>query len=438
MALARLSREIEHTEKDHECTFNAFALGLCQRKMLMQIERAMLAMNMPPDQRFAGFIRRVSKLLDIECSWSAVKANLIALRNQDKIRLQNVMAPILREMSIKLARKHADKDYHKSQTIIYLMSSFNDYRREYNHKKQVTKNEDVFSRHPFIVQKFREVCLTGLDKIKQLKIIDNWWFEQGYDIFLNEMSKPRCWAGDIELARLARYFGIVLDVVRGDFVFNIFGDFGNFPHLHDHIAPNIPEKYKGEIIDCLYDRDIIKRDYHAAMSSEGVDFSVPDFFTISKRLAAIPMYKEVNDFVNDHCMNLKGIAVPPNWSLACKLQLIQRNVIGRKFRSNEYFFDVDAGQAIMRIEPIRCYQEVIEICRAHYRIRPYMVLHNHSGPHWENTLEKLSAEEEASRAALYRSGLFMLQTPEEVLRSTLFATGIGKYLLQEGNMQKKT
>jgi hypothetical protein len=391
MALARLNRTAEHTEGAGNCAFNAFALGLCTPQVFSQIERSVEAAKNNMDQRFAGFIRRVSEVLRVERNWVSVKTALLNLSSKEKVKLQSVLAPILRELSISIALNPADDIFHRGQTVVHLMSVFRDYRRKFC-GKEAKQTDDVFSRHPFITRKFRKVCQETPDKIDQQKIIDNWWWHEGYPEFLQEMSKDGKWAGDLELARLARYFGVVLDVVRNDLVFNIYGHYGSFPFLHGHVAQQIPEKFKREIIDCLYDRDIIKRDLALAMNDHGIDFNVPEFNIITKRLNKISSFGEVHAFITDNCLNLKGLLVP-KWYRNCMDELIQRNVIGRSMHSPDYFFVVDASLALDRIDAIPYYNEVIKICREYYEVHPQLVLQNIQGEHWESTVKLQTCEE---------------------------------------------
>ena len=404
MALARLNRVTEATEGAGNCAFNAFALGFCDARVLAQVERAVKASGTTPDARFKRFIQHVASALSVECRWSAVASALLTLRDEDKVKLQSVLAPILRDMSINLALKAADGLFHFQQTLEPFMSAYSDYTCGRN--GGALARDDIFLRHDFITKKFREM---------REEEIHVWWRDQGYQQFLQKMRNNGEWAGDLELARLARYFGVVLDVVREDFVFNVYGNYGSFPYLHGGVGDNIPENYKREIMDCLYDRDIIKRNLRLSVNDKGIEFNLPEFAVIASRLSNVPNYEKVNAFVTEHCLALKGTHVPKAWHRRCREELIQRNVIGRDpDNSKQYVFTMNANQAMMCLGAVPYYDAVMNICRQHYEVHPLLVLHNKDGHHWENTLALPTPEE----AFLRRIGFFGPEASQRLMQDS--------------------
>jgi hypothetical protein len=402
MALARLKRQPEKTVGKGNCAFNAFALALCDKYVFLQIEQSIRAAGKDPDVRFAGFIRQVAERLKITNDWQSVKTALLQLRADNPVELQAVLAPILRERSMIIALDPIEYVRHIDQTYQPLISAFDDFRLRYS-GNDIVNNDDIFSRHRFIQDKFDDVCRVESDDVLQYKIVDNWWWKEGYKTFIKEMSQDGAWAGDLELARLACYFDVVLKVVRDDFEHTIHGNYGSFPLLHGE--RDMEDDVIGDIMLCLYNRDIIARKQRDARHDSSYKFSIADFNLLIKRLSKIPDCEKVCSFVESNFHHLKGMEVP-KWTSYCLSELIQRNVIGRGLDGKNYIFSIDAGEALLRINKIPCYQKIIAICRANYKCHPLLVLHN-KGMHWENTVTIIWQEEQLYR----RIGLFLHHPP---------------------------
>lgn len=391
MALARYEREKESTIGQGNCAFNAFTLALCDPSVLSQIERSLHAANEHPDERFNQFIHSASESLRVAANWAAVRKELLRLREVDKHQLQNKIAPILRQLSIDIAVYSPDAVFLKSQTVVQLVSAYSDYQRN-KLGKQVTSTDDIFSRHSYITDKFYEVYYgKEKDKLQRKKIIENWWWNEGYDRFLNEMRSDGVWAGDIELARLAKYFNVVLEVIPDEgFLYNIHGDYGYFPFLDDDIGSMIPRNDRSDIIEMLRSRMIIEHG-HEHVHVSGINFSMANLWSIIRRLEKIPNCKQVMEFISQH-PQLKGVMVPKQWPRACMDELIQRNVIGRHNNGKDYIFSIPANDAMLRINEIPHCRAVSDICQKYFKALPTLVLHK-SPDHWSNTLKIISPEE---------------------------------------------
>lgn len=397
MALARLKRKIEHTEGEGNCAFHAFALALCNRQVFSQIERSVYAAHTEPDVRFAGFIKRVAGKLNVNPRWRSVTRALLALREEDSRELQFILAPILRELSINIARDPADSAYHTLQTVEPMMGAFDAYCRN-------KSDDDIFIKHNFIKMKFDEVSRTEMDEVMREKMLNQWWWSEGYDQFLVEMGKDGQWAGDLELARLARYFNVVVDGVKLEQgVENpvpIYGNYGYFPYLHGAMGSKVTKNQIADVMKCLYDRDILNRE---DSNNKGVAFNVSSLFLLKDRLGKVHAYDEIIEFLM-HQENLKGQPLPKEWTsnLMIIAQLSQRNVIGRAKDGVSYIFSVDVGEAMLRIGEVPCYDVVKQICLESYEEHARLVLYNDRAYHWANTVPEFIPP----KALIGRQGFF--------------------------------
>lgn len=405
MALARLHRQPESTLGNGNCAFNAFALAITDEWVLHRIELSLKRDGLNPDQRFAGFIRRAAAALNVEVNWYSVKSRMLALRANDVISLQKMMAPVFRQMAVKLAVDDVDKIFHYQQTTEPLMSALDDYHR-WSEGLEVKNEDDIFIRHGFIKNKFCQIIKEQNDETYQQKILDNWWWNEGYNAFINEMGRDGVYAGDLELARLARYFNVVLKAVGDQFEHIVYGVNGFFPFLHGDAAKNIPKQNIHDIMDCLYDREILMRDVRTSSNDKSIEFSVDitELDTIARRLRKIPEYERVSEFIGVHMENLKGLAVPAEWPYVCIKELIQRCVISSVKNGGGHVFCMDAPRAVIAIDEVPCRDEIMKICAEHFREHPLLVLYNPetNNPqtkHWENTLPVLSPTEKLKRRA---------------------------------------
>lgn len=394
MALAKYEREKEFTLGQGNCAFNAFTLALCDSAVFSQIERSLSAANENIDARFHQFIFAAAVSLDVDPNWAAVKKELLRLREHDKSTLQYKISPVLRQLTADIAAYSPDAVFIKSGTVSQFVGTYHDYERK-KMGKQVTAQDDMFSRHTFITDKFYEVYYgKEKDKLQRKKIIENWWWNEGYDKFLQEMRKDSVWAGDLELGRLAKYFNVVLEVIPEEgFLYNIYGDYGYFPFLDDKVGREIPKNDRNDVIEILRTRMVVERG-HEHVHEAGINFSVSNLWNIIKRLEKIPNYKQVMEFMTQQSQ-LKGVIVP-QWPRACLDELIQRNVIGRHKNGKDYIFAVDTNEALQRINEIPHIQAVSDICRKYFKALPTLVLHK-SPDHWSNTLKIISPEELAAK-----------------------------------------
>lgn len=234
------SHGIEEAIGDGNCAFNAFILGLTQQSILDRIEKAFIQRNKKLDDELADFIAEVSKQFNTARNWQAAKAKLLALRygsKQDKTDLQTKLAPFMRQMAVTL--HHANPQQFCELTLSPLESAFGDYVFQQYGLDQASVADDVFTKHEFIRSQFKEWYDGVARDLSQEKIVDEnklnaaiekykekliaWWMggEQNYQFFLANMNQHAEWAGDLELAALAKYFHVNVSVHRQSRVYRV-------------------------------------------------------------------------------------------------------------------------------------------------------------------------------------------------------------------------
>lgn len=395
MALARLNRKREETEGKGNCAFNAFALAITDEFVLLQIEQTLRLLRLDINQYFIVFLNAVSLKLGIAANWHTVKAALLDLRTKDKIELQNTLAPVLRRISMDIALNPDPSSYLLHQDRIYqpFLSAFENYR-------QSREKDEFFARHSFIIKKFDEVIACSASMIQQDKMIDQWWWKEGYNKFYEMMRNDGMWAGDVDLQRLADYFQVVLTILRDDEEMGTHGDYGYLPLLEDECV----QKNLNDIYYCLFSRNIITRNQRKENDIILHPFNMDDIKKIIQRLMKVPSYEHVLTFIEAHYDNLKKQLVPASWSKHCIQELIQRNVVGRGADGKSCVFLLDSGSALLEIDEIANYKEVAAACRMHHRARASIVLFNDHSVHWENTQAIMSKDEVWQRRITYAFG----------------------------------
>ncbi len=193
------------SNKGNNCAFNAFLLGLCEPQVLnhLAIEN--------PEQKLAAFIEMLKTALRYslgknlsEFTWEQLKEELIKYKKQHPKTCQEDLGPHLRKLAIDLARKDA---FYPDATWNVLSGAFDMFVQGRE------SGDDIFLRHPFIKQKFIALKSQPNPSIA----LENWWRQEGCKNFLTAMEAkgPNAegyLAGDLELAQLARYFGVNLKI----------------------------------------------------------------------------------------------------------------------------------------------------------------------------------------------------------------------------------
>jgi len=135
-------------------------------------------------------------------------------------------------------------------------------------------------------------------------------------------------------------------------------------------------------------RDIIRPPLRDVRVDNADELYMPNLQRIYRRLEAVPNFKVAKEWIDKYGESLSKSPVPKEWSSACKDELFQRSVI--EYDANKNFrFSVmvlERDRVMAAISAVPCLDAVKEIFKKHYVHRPFMVLCNQSGDHWENTL----------------------------------------------------
>lgn len=416
------SREIklyqEDTVGDGNCAYNAFVLGLCQKSVLEALEQQII-----PDRDLKEFIERAAIVLKTENRWSAVRAKMLELRESNKRELQKALAPIMRYLSIEMAKKDAR---HIEKTIEPLLSVFQ------NHIFQVLNipahgvSDDIFNRHDFINTKLNDLALVSIadlrsdltsfneDEFKRLRALKSrsadetarlramerrladvfnehagelnvWWRADGYQTFLDNMSKDAVWAGDLELAEVAAYFHVNLDITRDQFYHSMHIDHGEFPLL----------TLSNEQVTQLMLRGIIDKPQPGATTAKLLAHTREE---VVAKLSAVPevdtVRAQIVERVEVDGVSLSKKPISAELSDACKQELIARTVIARDKGSDKYYFtDIIVSEANERISAIDDKDGLLALWDANYKDTPTVTLTNPSANHWSNMSVSVVPEE---------------------------------------------
>lgn len=232
--------KIEETIGDDRCAFNAFALAFSNEQLLNQWEEYLKKQKKDPNSLIKDFIDRVAVIFQVEANWLAVKAELLK-RRSNKEELQRLLAPILRGLAVEQAKKD---NFHIERTYIPLPAAFQEFVYNECHIKFSGKKDDIYQSHSRIQQKFLEFyekCFKTNQPLDQQQIdhqikdiqndLQQWWKEEGYAIFLDEMARNSQWAGDLELYQLGVYFNIAIKVLQPDFEHGIYDGDASMPKI---------------------------------------------------------------------------------------------------------------------------------------------------------------------------------------------------------------
>lgn len=394
---------VEPSLPDGNCSFNAFVLGWCRSDVLSHIDH-LKPPKQYPNHLFRDFIKQSAQVLNVGLSWLSVKNKLLILRQMDKVHLQRQMAPVFRHLSVKLARHNP---VFRARTEEHLKSAFLDYILP----AYKSVSDDIFSRHSFIREKFKELNplqtkwfswnwqqapqKTSQEKIAEAnKKLISWWFAEdgGYDYFLKAMEKHGEWAGDIELDLVADFFDVDLDVRRKKFVH----------HIHFN---------RGSIEKKYFDEDqiiqLVRRGIVNPGNPDDIDlrFLPLAMQEVEERLDAVPGCEKLRELIWQHS-SLKGQPVPIVEGAAIK-QLLQRDIIGKQ--GDRYVFSCDQNVAINLIDKFPGKEKMLHLWKEKYiSDKPTIRLENEDATHWDNLLTQLDKENlDRSDVLQYRIALLL-------------------------------
>jgi hypothetical protein len=404
MAKTRVESVLEYAEGDGNCAFNAFILGLSESAVLDHLPN--------PDVRFQEFIQRVQavahpKLLpgitDKSLTWKKLRDLLIHHKSTNGVVLQTELAPIMRKFAVDMLRKNLDAYY--ETTSMPLQDELESYFQimkdrvagrvssKYPINHLTPGMGDIFIRHPFVQEAFLYLwdqyakVENGLQKAKEALLVK--WKLRGVTMFLDGMEKNAVLAGDLELAPLANYFGVNLDVDMGV-------RRGGVRALA--IANRLPESIRlDDNTDFMLTRAVC-----LPLSSRGIidierhlERCSPE--DVEARLGVIPHYAEVAAYISSQ-KPVKNAPVPASWPLECLLELRMRDIITRDRRFAADLSDVPADKkangkenreaALGRIAAFPNAKAIAAAWKA-VSATPRIRLANISAVHWNNIASRI-------------------------------------------------
>lgn len=398
MANAR-TEEVEQSLQDGNCAFNSFALAICNRDTLSKIAQLIYNSGSTPDIAWHQFIKLAAAQLNVAENWVAVKTEMLRLRKDNKAEFQIKLAKALRQLTHDLARTFDCNEYiyYYNKTVDVFQAAY----QEYDPRDKNTK-DDIFCRHKFIKYKFKEFKSNKTD----MNVIMLWWMDEGYAAFLDAMNQDRKHAGDLELARLARYFR--LSLLRQDGP-SMYRNFGYFPNINLEQFAEIDEPVRKQIMVALINRGIV--DKYSSEPGNGFKFNLSTMAEILPLLQRIEYFDLVAGYIRSQQSDIYLTGTPNDWPEKCINELVQRNVITRKNNSREFIFSRDSEKALRTIDAIPQLEWVASLCSKHLEAHPeimlkhqFFLLGSKKIGHWDHVIVKESARTKAlNRFGLYKS-----------------------------------
>lgn len=381
---------------DGACAFNSFVIATFEESMLAQIEVNLALTQKTPDLAFKAFISKASKTLNVNENWRAVKEKMLVLRKQDlKLEaFQQTFAPILRSLAMELAEGDVE---HRDRTKQPLKAAFNawaalDAARRNGWPIYLAGGDDIFVRHPFIVDKFQELLLAQVEDKDRIAALESWWEEEGYQQFLQKMKQDNAWAGDLELFQLARYFNVNLQVQRDEMIYPIYFDCG----VVSRDSVSVVDTDSKELID----RGIIDKPRDSRQSRLAL---LPlDVEEVQARLEKIPNYQQVLEFCQGNEVFKKQVPSAIANAAPCMQQLRARNVIEpAQGKDNAFVFSVHSAVAKQRIEELKAKDSFMAAWKEKYKKLPTVMLENKNEEgHWDALVPaQVTANNSVSSAA---------------------------------------
>lgn len=379
----------EKAKGDGNCAFNAFMLGFCDAAVLENIQLA--------DDSY--FVTEASNLLHISpASWRALKSYFLS-PNTSRAELQTQFAPLLRKIAIGFINTNSDeREKHLQLTMpaiqVELENYFQERRKKSKNKISVAVVGDIFIRHAFIKNKFEELFLANKNNADAaLAAIALWWQEQGYQQFLQAMTQPAVYAGDLELAALGQFFGVNVHVQSGR---------RRIDTQIYHANGKLPDALR-EHERTLADREII---YNNDLSWKTLSQK-----EVENRLQAVPQSQQVLAYISRTDAALKkNDPVPQVWGSACVEQLRIRGVVNHN--SQTFAMDVNPAIVAPRITEHPQMDAIVQAWKSTYHQAPTIILQNESAAHWNNLRlepvapEKAKAVPEKAKAVPKKAALY--------------------------------
>jgi hypothetical protein len=237
------------------------------------------------------------------------------------------------------------------------------------------------------------------------KKLHKWWHDTGYPKFIEDMKKDGKYAGDLELARLAAYFGVNLCEVSRDY----------YPHYE---CGEIPL----DDIEILSDKQIQQLVYFGIIDSKIMtddhnQISTPLKFLplsaqdVEEKLQDIPSAEMIYRFIHAQIKSGKlsrDVEVPKTWSEKCTTSLLQRGIIKLNENGKYTFVEFklegkDADEFWDRFDSVDNNTDewglkktdILQLWKNHYKHTPTIYLKNkNKSRHWQNAIvEQKSAQQ---------------------------------------------
>jgi hypothetical protein len=349
--------------------------------------------------------------------------SLLLLENERTELQQHEFAEMVKTLDPRLAARHV-------KYIPVFAIYFSTYQNKFNidrYKELQTKRN--LNLHDTAELKQLEEQLDLLFAATQ-KILSRWWRRPtetgGYQRFLNQMQRPGEWAGDLELAVLASYFNLNLDVYlnRTAVRQRIHFDCGTISYS-DFSCELTRAEIEQLVLRGIVDRTpylnrvlISQKEFEKAKEKLTLALlPIENDSSLQSRLDHVPAVEQVRAFIHANAAALKGktITAANGWSSACIAELLQRDVIVRSPTEGQYRFSLDAPAALARVAALpQCAALTAQLTRSH-RENAVIAL-RHAVHHWNNVLsvDESKAFTQAQQSAytetnLYRETLVALQ-----------------------------
>jgi hypothetical protein len=212
-----------------------------------------------------------------------------------------------------------------------------------------------------------------------------WYQAEGYGQFTHAMAGDAAFAGDLELKILAQYWRVTFKVERkhgnNKFIYPIYGLFGQLP------LAGINESE----IRVLKNLKLIDRNSEAP---DSLPFLEMDEATLVARCAEIEHADEVHaiwmswheENKNKARIHRQPIELPDDWSEPERLELFERDILEKYGNCIYFILEISEEELLRRLRPFPLAerrQQIVDLCRVHYRAAPEIRCVNDNAMHWE-------------------------------------------------------
>lgn len=245
------SNRIFETIRNGNCTFNAFALPLSLHLDYIQTVffGSQVKLSSKDIQACKLFLKQVGKALNLHpIKFSTIKSKLLSLNAQEKYAdIQKALAPALRQLAVSQLKNNEEA---QAATLQSLLNTFEHYQTP------EAAQDDIYLQHSFIDNKFQallnkahlmKLCEDNAAFLEVLKksncnqneiktiaqsFLEAWWKEEGYDQFLEQMKRDTFYAGDLELAALAKFFKLNLKITSPHYSYEAYTENRSAPEVN--------------------------------------------------------------------------------------------------------------------------------------------------------------------------------------------------------------